>query len=57
MTVKANSYFSIGYAPTMFNTDMVMWQANGANSKVTDLWSTGHSAPATDSNQDYTSTF
>jgi len=48
VSVKANQWFSIGYAPTMYNTDMVLWQAKGAYSSVTDLWSTGHVKPTTD---------
>lgn len=56
VTVKANSYFAIGYGPSMFDTDMVMWTADGSNSKTTDLWSTSHARPSTDSQQDYTST-
>ena len=47
--VKSNQYFSLGFGKTMTNCDMVVWQANGANSKVVDLWSTGHPTPSTDS--------
>ena len=55
--VKYNQYFSIGFAPTMTNCDMVVWQANGANSKCVDLYSTGHPTPSTDANQNYVTTF
>jgi len=44
-----NDYFAIGFGSSMTNTDMILWQSNGANSKATDLWSTGHSTPTTDS--------
>ena len=32
----------------MFDTDMILFQANGKKSKVTDLWSTSHAKPKTD---------
>ena len=47
-TVPNNNYFSIGFGSTMYSTDMILWQASGASSKVTDLWSTSESTPLTD---------
>lgn len=41
----------------MFNTDMILWQANGKNSKGVDLWSRGHFSPDIDSHQDWETTF
>jgi len=39
-TVPNNNYFSIGFGPTMTNTDMILWQANGASgSRTSDMWS------------------
>ena len=56
-TVPDNNYFSIGFGPTMYNTDMILWQASGATSKVTDLWSTKHATPLTDNKNDLVSSF
>jgi hypothetical protein len=39
VTVPNNNYFSVGFGKTMTNCDMVMWQANGEQSKTVDLWS------------------
>ena len=41
----------------MFNTDMILWQANGKNSKGVDMWSEGHYAPDIDAVQDWETTF
>jgi hypothetical protein len=41
-TVPNNNYFAIGFGPSMRNTDMILWQAQGTSSKTTDLWSTGY---------------
>lgn len=41
----------------MTNCDMVIWQANGKDSKVQDLWSTGRDTPKIDKRQDYVSTY
>lgn len=41
----------------MFGTDMVIWEANGQNSKALDLYSYGWETPIIDSQQDYTTTF
>ena len=56
-TVPNNQYFSIGFGKTMTNCDMVLWQANGNSSLITDLWSTGRSTPARDPIQNYASNF
>ena len=37
-----DNYFAIGFGKSMLNIDMILWQANGNNSAVSDLWSTGH---------------
>jgi hypothetical protein len=57
VVVPNGQYFSIGFGKTMTNCDMVIWEANGMNSKALDLWSTGRSVPMTDPSQDYTTTF
>ena len=57
VVVPANNYFSIAYGTTMFGTDMVIWEANGPNSKALDLYSYGWETPIIDSQQDYTTTF
>jgi hypothetical protein len=41
----------------MTNCDMVIWQANGKDSVVQDLWSTGRDTPRIDQRQDYVSTY
>lgn len=56
-TVPNNNYFAIGFGTSMRNTDMILWQAIGEKSVTTDLWSTGHGRPATDSNQNLDSSF
>ena len=48
VVIPFNNYFAIGYGLTMFNTDMVIWEANGANSTALDLYSTGEVAPTVD---------
>ncbi len=55
--VPNNQYFAIGFGKTMTNCDMVLWQANGNASLVTDLWSTGRSTPGKDAIQNYQSNF
>ena len=57
VVVPANNYFAIGYGLTMFNTDMIAWQANGTNSTAVELYSTGEVAPTIDAHQDYNTTF
>ena len=52
-----NSYFAIGFGRGMYNTDMILWQANSANSITSDLWSTSESTPNLDKKNDLTSTF
>ena len=46
MNVPDNSWFSIGFGQDMYDTDMILWQASGSNSKAMDLYSTGHSTPS-----------
>ena len=46
--VPHNQYLSIGLRNSMFNVDMILWQANGRNSKGVDLWSRGHFEPDID---------
>jgi len=57
ITVPNNNYFAIGFGPTMYSTDMILWQASGATSKVTDLWSTSHAKPLADKKNDLVSSF
>lgn len=54
VTMPNNQYFSLGIGKyLMANCDMVLFQANGNSSVVTDLYSTGHSVPSIDKQQDY----
>lgn len=46
--VQDGTYTAFGWGPTMTNTDMVVWQANGKKSTVLDLYSTGHNPPSVD---------
>ena len=55
--VPQNQYLSIGLRNSMFNTDMILWQANGKNSKGVDLWSRGHLTPDIDDHQDWQTVF
>ena len=56
-TVPNNNYFSIGFGPTMTNTDMILWQANGKiKSRTSDLWSFDLTTPMNDSSQNLYST-
>lgn len=57
VTMPQGHYFSIGFGPTMTNCDMVIWQANGKDSRVQDLWSVGRDTPRIDTRQDYVSSF
>lgn len=45
-----NTWFSVGFGPTMFNTDMILMQAFSTVSKsaISDMWSTKESTPAYD---------
>ena len=54
--VVFGSYVAVGYGYSMTNTDMCFWSANGATSIQEDLYSTGHSKPAVDLNNAYTTT-
>lgn len=47
-SVPQNEYLSIGLSKNMFSSDMIIWQANGQNSKAVDLWSRGHFDPSID---------
>ena len=55
--VPNNQYFSIGFGPTMFGCDEVVWEANGQNSAAYDLWSIDYRTPSIDPHQDYTTTY
>jgi len=41
VNVVSGTYVAIGYGPSMTDTDMVFWNADGANSIQTDMYSTG----------------
>jgi len=56
VTVPNNHYFSVGFGKTMTNCDMVIWQANGLQSRAVDLYSKGRFTPDTDTKQDYNTT-
>ena len=45
VTVPTNTYFGLGFGPTMTNTDMILWQNYGDASLVTDLWSNTNVTP------------
>ena len=49
--VPANNYFSLGFGETMYNTDMILWQNFQTSTKTTDLWSTSHDRPVSDTKQ------
>ena len=56
--VPNGSYLSVGYGTSMFNTDMILWSANGASSKQQDMYSTGHYNPSYSSKRNaYTTKF
>ena len=56
--IQKNSYFAIGFGQTMTNTDMWLWQAQGANSTVTDMWSVSNSVmPIIDAKNDVNTSF
>ena len=41
----------------MTGTDMIIWQASSTSSTSTDLQASGRGRPATDTSQDYSTTF
>jgi len=48
-TVPNNNYLSIGFGSSMTNTDMILWQANGAtSSRTSDMWSLTYQIPLND---------
>jgi len=47
--IPNNSWFSIGFGPTMTDTDMIAWFAEKGVGSVKDYWSGSHSAPEEDS--------
>lgn len=57
VTMPTNNYFAIGFNQGMIGTDMILWQANGAASKATDLWSTDEVTPQADTIQNINTTF
>jgi hypothetical protein len=46
--IPNNSWFAIGFGPTMTNTDMIAWFADDKIGETRDLWSTSHAAPKID---------
>jgi hypothetical protein len=57
VVVMPGTYLAIGYGTSMTNTDMAFWGANGASSVMYDMYSTGHTKPAIDTVNSYTTTF
>lgn len=47
-TVKANTYFSVGFGKSMTDCDMVVFQGQGESGLVTDRWSVGYDVPMLD---------
>ena len=47
-SVPVDNYFSIGFGSNMYNTDMILWQNSASSAKTTDLWSTSHARPVSD---------
>ena len=45
-------WFSIGFGTSMKNTDMIVWHADGDESRVVDYWSTQKFTPEIDEQQD-----
>ena len=56
-TVPDSNYFAIGFGENMYNTDMILWQAEQEKSRVTDLWAIHHMEPQRDLLQSLNSTF
>jgi hypothetical protein len=56
MICKCQGYVAIGFGSSMTNTDMVLGQMISGAAKLTDLWSTGHTKPVEDSQNDLTNT-
>lgn len=52
VTIKANTYFAVGFGTSMVDCDMVLFQGQGAKGLVTDRWSVGYEAPRLDIVQD-----
>ena len=48
--VPDDSWFSIGFGPTMTNTDMILWTVDKGVGRVADLFSFGQSTPMEDPN-------
>ena len=46
-------WFSIGFGTSMKNTDMIVWHADGDESRVIDYWSTQKFTPEIDEQQDF----
>ena len=46
--VKDNSWFAIGFGPTMKDTDMIGWHVRNGVGETVDYYSTGYSAPKVD---------
>ena len=52
-TVKAGTYYSVGFGTSMKDCDMVVFQGQGERGVVTDRWSEGNFTPMLDTVQDY----
>ena len=50
MKMPDNMWFGIGFGPSMTETDMIAWRANGDESVVEDFWSTTRDEPRLDTN-------
>jgi len=53
--VPDNTYLSVGWGETMYETDMIVWQAT-KKGESSDLLSLDHSTPKIDESQDYKTT-
>ena len=55
-TIPNNTYLAIAFGHDMIGTDMILWQANGSDSAVHDMWSTNFATPMFDKFDHTTST-
>lgn len=47
-TLIEGTWFGVGFGNSMIDTDMIVWQANGKDSKAIDLWSDTYAQPQED---------
>ena len=47
-TIPNNTYLAIAFGHDMIGSDMILWQANGDESAVHDLWSSNFATPVFD---------